>query len=389
MELNDQQLRAADMMRSKGNNRTRIGVLTGGPGTGKTTVLKSVADASDLNCVFAAPTGKAAKRIAEVTRAQASTIHRLLGQERLNCHIEHMEKLPHTRIIVDEASMLDVNLAARLLAAVADHASIFFVGDVNQLPSIGAGSFLDDLIESGVVPVVRLTEVHRSAAESWVVRNAPLVIQQRVPDLEWAEDFEYHEASSEFAVGEAVLNVAMNALRAKESIQILTPQRAGNIGTMALNNRIQSRLFKKRKTLRVKGQEIGPGDNIIQTWNNYDLEVFNGEAGVVLEVTKSGCTVDFEGRSVVYSLDEAQDIMLAYALTIHKSQGSEWDNVVVVCHSAHSYMWNPRLLYTALTRARKKVILVGDDAGISVACSDKRTLERTTTMKDRILGLAP
>lgn len=376
MELTPRQLEAVALLKTG-----RIGVITGGPGTGKTTVLKAVANVSDIWSVFAAPTGKAAKRIAEVTGVTASTIHRMLGSL---IDTPGTHKLAFNRIIVDEASMVDVELASALLCAVADGAAVFFVGDVDQLPSVGPGNFFEDLIASGTVPVVRLDTVHRAAKDSWVCANAPRILFGDI-DVAPADDFEYVQVHDSASMHSAVLEHILPLYRSKAVAQLLIPQKGGPMGTAMLNSKIQGRLFPRRRDVwKVGHQEIGVGDSVIHTKNNYTLEVFNGETGVVHELSRSTMTVDFEDRLVMYSIREAQDLMLSYALTIHKAQGSEWDTIVVVCHSTHSYMLNQRLLYTAVTRAKKRVVLIGDDMGLEHALSKESLEKRNTALKEML-----
>lgn len=377
MELTDLQKQAVDMIR--GENRPRIGVITGGPGTGKTTILREVADAYSLDTVFAAPTGKAAKRISEVTGATSATIHRMLGVGRLQWRTPP-DPLPFKTVIVDEASMLDVDLGHHLMRHIGKNTSVFFVGDVNQLPSVGPGTFLNDIIECGRVPVVRLHEVHRSAADSWVVQNAHRLLQGEMIDTEPTHDFKWRPCTTASTVVDAVIEYAVPMLESGSSVQVLSPQKSGECGVLSLNNRLQSRLFRRRHTWEIRGQHIGKGDAVMQTRNDYKLEVFNGESGTVVDITKTDLIVDFDGRIVGYDVKTAQDLMLSYALTVHKAQGSEWDTVVLVCHSSHSFMWNRQLLYTALTRAKKKVILIGDELSVAMTCNGPMSRNTRNTM---------
>lgn len=383
--LDPSQVAAVELMRS-----ARVGIVTGGPGTGKTTTTRAALDAMDdagEAYVLAAPTGKAARRMSEATGRGASTVHRLLGwQPGMGwVHGPH-NPLEVDVVVVDEASMVDTELAARLFGAIDPmRTRLILVGDKNQLPSVGAGKVFADLIASGAVPVAELTKLHRAAAESWVCGQAPAVLAGRVPDLATRTDFQWCNVPSAHAAAQAALSWA----RQMEA-QVLIPQRSGECGVNAVNLAIQGALNPPRegeRVLRVKGDspyDIRPRDRVIQTVNDYELGVMNGECGTVLDVSDRGVAVDFDDREVVFTGLGAHRLQLAYALTVHKSQGSEWPWVVVVCHSAHSYMLGRALLYTAITRAKKGVVLVGDEAGLERAVKNNRDAKRNTTLAQRV-----
>lgn len=387
VKLTPSQEAAVQMMLSR-----KICVVTGGPGTGKTTILKNLLARTKRNTAVAAPTGKAAKRIAEVTAFPATTVHRLLGlvpvgNKLMSWTYGPDEPLPHGLVVVDESSMLDSQVAGALFSAIEpSKTSVVLMGDANQLPSVGPGYVLGDIIASGRVPVARLTEVHRSAKDSWVCVNAPQILEGRM-SREKAADFAYHVRPSA-KIPELITTLTTKTMPAAgvRDVQVLTPQNRGPLGVDALNAHLQAAINPPDGSPSVQimtnggtAYQIQMGDRVIQIKNDYERMVFNGEVGVVVEIlpaakdTPVQAVVDFseseiEARLVTYSGPEVQEnLRLAYALTIHKAQGSEWDWVVVVCHGMHRYMWTRQLLYTAVTRAKKGVILVGNDEGVEAA----------------------
>lgn len=368
-----------------------FGIITGGPGTGKSTTLRSVLDALDARgqtYALASPTGKAAKRMSEATGRAASTIHRLLawtpGGFRYNRH----NRLPFDAIFVDEASMLDVELADALFDAVAPTSRLILIGDSNQLPSVGPGRILADLVESEVVPVARLTKVHRSAETSWICRNAPRVLSGAKLELEGDfPDFRFIRAESG---GDVELEIAKLVVDERfRDAQVLTPQRTRDGGVESLNKRMQKQLNPPaagRDEWKLGDAVFRVGDRVIQTRNDYKLEVFNGEVGKVVAAGER-LIVDFEDRKVAYGKGEATALDLAYALTVHKSQGSEFPWVICVVHSAHTYMLTRQLFYTGITRAKKGVIIVGNAKGIAAATEAKAPPKRNTGLVKMIREL--
>jgi exodeoxyribonuclease V alpha subunit len=366
-----------------------FGVITGGPGTGKSTCVRTVLDRLDrrrVSYALAAPTGKAARRMYEATGRSASTIHRLLEWSRDGFVRNRHNPIEADVVIIDEASMLDVELAADLVDACGERTRLIFVGDANQLPSVGPGRVFADLVESDAVPVARLTHVHRSAAESWICRNAPRVLAGEPLELGSFPDFRFFDVED---VGDAAA-VVRRIVRMPEfqGAQVLAPQKNTAIGVEALNLALQAELNPKLdphavewalpdRTLRVK-------DRVIQTVNNYDLNVMNGEVGDVVAVTGEELVVDFGDRSVAYPKGQALSLQLAYALTVHKCQGSEFAWAVCVVHSAHSYMLTRQLFYTAITRAKVGVVIVGNRKGIEVATSAKLPPVRNTALVERM-----
>lgn len=397
MQLTDEQISAVEMVLNKD-----IGVITGGPGTGKTTVLRAVVQTLaklERSCLLVAPTGRAAKRLSEVTKVPARTIHRFLATSGDDTSIdgarEEIKLSDYDYVIVDEASMVDAELAAKLLRNV-DNSRVFFIGDVNQLPSIGPGRVLGDMIDSGRVPVARLTQVHRSKADSWVCQNAPLMLKGQLPDLVPAHDFEFHECSSTDDVVAKVRR--LHAEYASGEVQVLTPQNKGGLGTHALNKVLQADQAKRNgftidppsKNGVRHFREIGDDayylyDHVRHTKNNYDLNVFNGELGKIQEF-QYGDTLRVQyDRLVEYNSSVAQDeLSLAYAMTVHGAQGCEFDTVIMVVHEAHKFMLNRTLVYTAVTRAKQRVLLVGTRSALSAAVGNNNIQQRLTALRERI-----
>jgi exodeoxyribonuclease V alpha subunit len=383
-----------------------IAIVTGGPGTGKTSCLRAALDALDVEWstsgrpgfadrpyALCAPTGKAAKRIEESTGRSATTIHRLLAYKPgLGFTYNRHNPLGCAVVIVDEASMLDIELAAALLRALSAHTRLILVGDVNQLPPVGPGQPFADLVAGGQVPTVRLQTLHRSAAHAWISSSAPLVLEGQMPPLETRTDFDYVRVRSVATVLQSVRRV-MEPADMQAQCQVLIPMREGNAGTTQANIVLQAvcnsePLEAGELTITRDKHVIRRGDRVIQTRNNYDLGVFNGEIGQVEEITTADVIVQFADARAAYQRSRGDDqaLELAYALTVHKSQGSEFPWVLVVVHSTHTIMLNRRLFYTAITRAKQGVVLVGDDAGIERALGTGFTRTRMTTLNERIAG---
>lgn len=397
IEYDVDQQRAIELIASGDN---RISIITGGPGTGKTTIVKSALRHASLyrkRVALVAPTGKAAKRIREVVGRQTSTIHRLLGYTGEGYG---GEKLKEDVILADEASMIDVEMGYELMRALKSDGRLVFVGDADQLPSVGAGSLLRDLIDSGHVPTVRLKTLHRSAQESWICTNAPRILAGEMFDTEERSDFVLHQAADTEETIDTIVQMMMHHAADfwDGKFQLLTPQNVGDLGTEILNNEIAVNLNPSRDEhdmielaipKATMQSFLGHNDRVIQVQNNYRLDVFNGEIGTVDRIEKGKVYVRFDNRMVEYTAPAAAyELRLAYALTIHKSQGSEWDHVAVVCHGMHSRMWSRQLLYTAVTRSKKAVYIVGNDSGIGMALKQNKPRERFTTLPERIQELA-
>lgn len=395
LTLDPSQERAVTLMLSK-----RLGIVTGGPGVGKTTTLRSALDALDKRgsrYMLAAPTGKAARRVFESTGRAAGTIHRLLEFGRDGFARNEHNPLETDVVFIDESSMIDVELGAALVKAIdPKRTRLILIGDANQLPPVGPGRMFGDLVDSGLVPVARLTTLHRSAQESWIHVNAQRVLRGEALDLEARKDFRFIDVGDDATkVLPAVLKLQVETLPKMmvTASQTLIPQRPGVAGIDACNALLQSTLNKKKPGApfipRGKGSELRIGDRVIQTRNDYSLAnkqgVFNGEIGDIIDIEKGGVTVTFPDRgNVAYTLEQANALQLAYALTVHRYQGSEVPWAVVVAHSTHSYILTRQLLYTAITRGKQGVILVGNKRGIDVALSDKKPLPRNTGLIERM-----
>jgi len=379
--------------------RSRAIVITGGPGVGKTTLvhaLLAVYRSAKLKVSLAAPTGRAAKRLAESTGSHASTIHRLLETSAESGRFVRDDENPLECdvVIVDEASMIDVPLFDALLQALPRHAAIVLVGDADQLPSIGPGQVLHDILESGRVPSVRLTEIHRQVSGSDIIVNAHRINRGDAPRFDAASDMFLFRASAPDKAVERVVDVVTARIPRKfgftslRDVQVLAPVRKGAIGVDALNAALQNALNPparhKARVERPNGVFFCPGDKVMQTENNYHKKVFNGDVGIVAVVDPEleQFTVDFGGELIVdYLFDEADQLTLAYATTIHKSQGSEYEAVVIAMMPQHHIMLRRNLLYTAVTRGRKLVVIVGDERAVHTAVRTGRGGERLTRLK--------
>ena len=379
---------------------SKVMVLTGGPGTGKTTLTKGivyVAALAGLKVKLAAPTGRAAKRLAEATGSEAKTIHRLLGYREGAFRHHQDEPLKADLLVIDEASMLDTPLARHLLMALPDDARLIFVGDVDQLPSVGPGRVLGDLIDSGVLPVVRLTEIFRQAQKSLIVVNAHRVIHGELPirgvKPDEADFFAAYREDPAAALAE-VTGLVASRITAQfgfdpmRDIQVLAPMRRGILGVENLNAELQNLLNPRGEAPKWAGQRFRQGDRVMQRSNNYDLEVFNGEIGIVADFDSEErqVLVELDGRVVGYPVRNLDELELAYAVTIHKSQGSEFPCVVIALHTQHYVMLQRNLLYTAITRGKRLVIVVGNRRALAIAARTETTQRRETLLVERLQG---
>jgi exodeoxyribonuclease V alpha subunit len=366
-------------------------VLTGGPGVGKTTTVRALVrclEALGRSVALAAPTGKAARRLGEVVGLEARTVHRLLGAGPGGFHHGLRDPLPCDVLIVDEASMLDTQLARAVVSAIRPGGQLVLVGDADQLPSVGPGQVLRDILASGAVPSCRLETVFRQAAESAIVRNAHHV--RRGEPLELVHPSELAKTTDCVLIPTAPARLAavateLAAVRLPRLLD-LPPQEVQVLAPLvrvcqSLNGELQRRLNPPRgQAERPHGAlPLRVGDRVIQTRNNYTLRVFNGDAGTVTEIQPEEVQVDFgEGRSVTYSAADLLDLDHAYCLTVHRAQGSEWPAVVILISSSMGSMLSRNLRYTALTRAKQAAVLVGDQAAIDRAIAEARDLQRST-----------
>ena len=362
----------------------KVLVVTGGPGVGKTTTVNSILrifSAKHMNLLLCAPTGRAAKRMNEATGLEAKTIHRLLEVDPKGGGFRRDETNPLDcdLLVVDETSMVDVLLMHALLKAVPNKAALLIVGDVDQLPSVGPGQVLADMIASGAIPVVRLTEVFRQAAASRIIVNAHRINQGVIPDLRKPEaqsDFYFVEADdSETAVARIIELVRTRiprrfGLDPIHDIQVLCPMNRGGVGARSLNIELQAALNPagERKVERF-GWTFAPGDKVMQIENDYDKEVYNGDIGYVADVEPDNgeLNASFDGRLVTYGFGDLDTLVPAYAATIHKSQGSEYPAVVIPVMTQNYTMLQRNLLYTGVTRGKRLVVLVGQKKAVAIA----------------------
>jgi exodeoxyribonuclease V alpha subunit len=376
----------------------KVSIITGGPGVGKTTLIKSLLtllEAKKLLIALAAPTGRAAKRLTETTGLTAKTLHRLLEYDPQTFEFKHNQDNPlHLDVLViDEASMLDIVLLNQVLKAIPPRAAILFVGDVDQLPSVGSGAVLSDMIASGHIPTVRLTEIFRQAADSHIIINAHRVNQGQMPlpNVSVGSDFYTVYADTPEAIHEQLIPLVCERIpryltcNPVKDIQVLTPMNRGGLGSLALNSALQKQLNgHSTPTITRFGWTFAPGDKVIQRVNNYDKDVFNGDIGWIelINEAESEVTINFDNRPVIYDFHELDEIHLAYAISIHKSQGSEFPVVVIPLATQHYNLLARNLLYTAITRGKQLVVLIGQKKAIGMAIKNNRAAQRLTKLAD-------
>lgn len=374
--------------------KSKVMVITGGPGVGKTTIVRAILTilrAKGVNMMLCAPTRRAAKRLSESSGMEAKTIHRLLEIDPATMEFKRNEDNPLDcdLLVADECSMVDIPLANNLIKAISSRTAVIFVGDVDQLPSVGPGAFLSDLIESNAVPVIRLTEVFRQAATSWIIKAAHQINAGRMPVFPSKEekgDCYFLSVEDNEQMPEILTSLVRTRLPKAygvnpiKDIQILCPMNRGSAGARTLNEVLQLALNPPTEASVLKfGTKFSVGDNE----NNYDRDVFNGDIGFVtrLDAEEEELTVDFDGREVVYPYGELDELVLCYATTIHKSQGSEYPIVVLPITMQHYVMLKRNLIYTGVTRGKMLVILVGQKKALAMAVRGKQTIARNTGLR--------
>ena len=394
-ELADKQREAVEKSLESG-----MTVITGGPGTGKTTVVQTIirlAEQEGLRILLCAPTGRAAKRLAETTQRKAKTIHRLLIPDGRQGRIQVFEynetkRLPADLVIVDEVSMLDMEMMYHLLSALKPQCRCILVGDADQLPSVGAGAVLHDIIASGQVPVVRLDTIFRQQEGGRIVTNAHLINSGRLPVVNEDPEFRFVEIEDEAQGAEkisALYNSELLETGDKFAVQVLSPMYKNPCGVDNLNQLIQGRFnppAEGKGELKGKNVIFRVGDKVMQKHNDYEKGVFNGDIGEIFAIQKDMVYVRYPEQDVKYEGQEVDEITLAYAITVHKSQGSEYHTVIMVLVNSHAIMLQRNLFYTAVTRAKRKVILVGSKRAVQTAVQNQRTSRRFTLLIPRLQG---
>lgn len=408
-KLDESQLEAA-----KNVLFNKVSILTGGPGTGKTHTIKSLlnyfdtigkkayivtdegsenAPANGLQSVLCAPTGRAAKKMEEATGKSGSTIHRLLGFKEGQFVFNEMNKLKGDVFIIDESSMIDIWLMNAFLKAIPSDARLVFVGDVDQLPSVGAGDVLKDMINSGKIPVSRLSVIHRQALNSNIIVAAHAIIHKKVPplfDINSNSDFVFVERDGNEEIHDAMMEIIADMVSKgipHEDIQILTPKKESDVGTHKLNQSMRGILNPKYLNYQDTKAKFVPGDRVMQYKNNRELDIYNGDTGTVESIDIDSATIDvrFDEKKIEFSGQSLSNLNLSYAITVHKSQGSDYPYVIIPLSKSHTFMWDVNLLYTAVTRGKKRVILVGEKKTLFFSVANFKQTDRITGLKDQII----
>ncbi|MBL0731800.1 MAG: ATP-dependent RecD-like DNA helicase [Desulfosarcina sp.] len=395
MHLAEKQVKAV-----AGSYRDKMMIITGGPGTGKTTIINAILKIFSKitdRIMLAAPTGRAAKRMNETTGYKAKTIHRLLEYSFVNGGFQKNEKKPLNcdLLIIDEASMIDTVIMYHLLKAIPPEAKFILVGDVNQLPSVGAGNILNDIIGSGLVPVVKLDEIFRQARESRIIVNAHRINKGMMPYLtsnDKKNDFYFIEQEDP----EKVLDIILRLVRERvpgsfgfdsvNDIQVLSPMHRGVAGAANLNIKLQEALNPSGVGIVRGNRSFRVNDKVMQIRNNYDKNVFNGDIGRIIKVSTEDqeVSISFDGRRTVYDFNDLDELVLAYAVSVHKSQGSEYPVVIIPLLTQHYMLLQRNLIYTAVTRGRRLVVVVGTKKAMAIAIKNDKTRMRYTYLKERL-----
>ncbi len=384
----------------------KVLVITGGPGTGKTTIIRSIikiCGSHGRKIVLAAPTGRAAKRLSEASGQEAKTIHRLLEFSPKQGGFKRNADFPldTDMVVIDEASMIDTALMYHLLKGVPGSAALVLVGDADQLPSVGAGNVLADIICSRRVSTVQLDEIFRQSGESLIIVNAHRINRGDFPFLsskrEVPQDFYFIELDDPEEVCRMILNMCGEKIPEKfgfdpiRDVQVLAPMHRGVVGAMNLNVELQKHLNPSGEELLRGGKALRRGDKVMQIRNNYDKDIYNGDIGRIISIDGEDqeLTVDYDGKVVQYDFAELDEIVLAYAISVHKSQGSEYPAVVMPLLTQHYMMLQRNLLYTAITRGKKLVVLIGTKKALGIAIRNDKPKMRYTRLKERLQGALP
>lgn len=377
---------------------TKFMILTGGPGTGKTTTIKGIIDClkqNGIKIILTAPTGRAAKRMTETTGLEAKTIHRLLGYKYPSgCTKNENNKLVGDVIIIDESSMIDIFLMYNLLKAIPLEMKVIMVGDCDQLPSVGSGNVLNDIIRSNIVPVIKLKKVYRQAGKSDIIKNAHKINKGEYPEFKKNNtDFFFINENDTDKVAEIIKGLCSKRLPKYykvdciRDIQVLCPMQKGKTGVINMNNILQDVLNRSQISLYYRGIQYKLNDKVMQIRNNYDKEVFNGDIGLIkyVNIKEKALNVNFDGRNVIYKENELEELTLAYATTIHKSQGSEYPIVVMPITLEHRVMLYRNLLYTGITRAKNVIVMVGNRQAVNYAVDNINSEIRNTYLCERLM----